>query len=51
MVAKDTKSFFDSLIIYFWWNIWKKRNRRTFKQEEKTVTELTYLIKKGKVHF
>jgi hypothetical protein len=51
MVAKDNKSFFDSLVIYFWWNIWKERNRRTFRQEEKTVTELTYLIKEDVQQF
>ncbi|KAG2563715.1 hypothetical protein PVAP13_8KG317612 [Panicum virgatum] len=31
MVAKDSKSFFDGLVIYFWWNIWKERIRRTFR--------------------
>ena len=51
MVAKDSKSFFDGLVIYFWWNIWKERNRRTFRQEEKTVTELTYLIKEDVQQF
>jgi len=51
MVAKDNKSFFDGLVIYFWWNIWKERNRRTFRQEEKTVTELTYLIKEDVQQF
>ena len=29
MVAKNSKSFFDGFVIYFWWNIWKER-RRTF---------------------
>jgi len=32
-------------------NIWKERNRRTFRQEEKTVTELTYLIKEDVQQF
>ena len=45
MIVKESKSFFDGLIIYFWWNIWKERNKRTFRQEQKTVTEITYLIK------
>jgi len=45
MVTKDSKSFFDGLIIYFWWDIWKEDNRRTFRQEEKIMTELTYQIK------
>ena len=51
MVAKESKSFFDGLIIYFWWNIWKERNRRTFRQEQKTVTEITYLIKEDVQQF
>ena len=45
MVTKDSKSFFYGLIIYFWWNIWNEGNRRTFRQEEKIMTELTYQIK------
>lgn len=51
MVAKESKSFFDRLIIYFWWNIWKERNRRTLRWEEKTVTEITYLIKEDVQQF
>ena len=51
MVAKESKSFFDRLIIYFWWNIWKECNRRTFRQEQKTVTEITYLIKEDVQQF
>jgi len=51
MVAKESKSFFDRLIIYFWWNIWKERNRRMLRREEKTVTEITYLIKEDVQQF
>ena len=50
-MVKESKSFFDELIIYFWWNIWKERNRRTFRQEQKTVTEITYLIKEDVQQF
>ena len=42
---KIENQFFDGLIIYFWWNIWNEGNRRTFRQEEKIMTELTYQIK------
>jgi hypothetical protein len=35
----------DGFFIYFWWNIWKERNRRTFNQELKLVEEVAYLIK------
>ena len=51
MIVKESKFFFDGLIIYFWWNIWKERNRRTFRQEQKTVTEITYLIKEDVQQF
>ena len=51
LMVKESKSFFDELIIYFWWNIWKECNRRTFRQEQKTVTEITYLIKEDIQHF
>ena len=27
---KSQTRYFDSIMIYFWWNIWKKRIRRTF---------------------
>jgi hypothetical protein len=29
---KRQRRTFDGIIIYFWWNIWKERNRRTFQQ-------------------
>ena len=51
MIVKESKFFFDGLIIYFWWNIWKERNRRTFRQEQKTVTEITYLIKEDVLQY
>ena len=51
MIVKESKSVFDGLIIYFWWNIWKERNRRTFRQKQKTVTEITYLIKEDVQQF
>jgi hypothetical protein len=44
-VEKKQRSKFDGLMIYFWWNIWKKRNRRTFNQEIKTVDEVAYMIR------
>jgi len=28
--GKDQKKKFDGMVIYFWWNIWKERNRGTF---------------------
>ena len=44
-LSKEQKPTFDGLMIYFWWNIWKERNRRFFQQESKEVVDVTYLIK------
>ena len=32
-VDKPHRKAFDGLMIYFWWNIWKDRNRRTFQNK------------------
>jgi len=42
---KHNKPFFDGIIIYFWWNIWKERNRRTFNQVSKSEEEVAFLAK------
>jgi hypothetical protein len=42
---KDNKPPFDELIVYYWLNISKEHNRRTFNQEIKSVDEVTFLIK------
>ena len=42
---KHNKPFFDGIIIYFWWNIWKERNRRTFNQVSKSEGEVALLTK------
>jgi hypothetical protein len=44
-VDKKSRPTLDGFFIYFWWNIWKERNRRTFNQESKLVEEVAYLIK------
>jgi hypothetical protein len=44
-IDKHSRPSFDGLIIYFWWNIWKERNRRTFNHESKSVEEVAFLIK------
>jgi uncharacterized phage-like protein YoqJ len=44
-VEKKQRSKFDGLMIYFWWNVWKERNRRTFNQEIKMVDEVAYMIR------
>lgn len=44
-VAKHERRAFDGFIIYFWWEIWKERNRRSFQQVEKSTTEVAFIIK------
>ncbi|KAJ1261462.1 hypothetical protein BS78_09G031200 [Paspalum vaginatum] len=48
-VVKQEHRVFDGLTIYFWWEIWKERNRRTFQNMEKTISALAYLIKEDVV--
>nr|TKW09168.1 hypothetical protein SEVIR_6G075500v2 [Setaria viridis] len=48
---KQTRPTFDGLIIYFWWNIWKERNRRVFNHESKSTEEVAYLIKEDAQQF
>lgn len=36
---------FDGIIFYFWWNIWKERNRRTFQQKARRPEEVASLCK------
>ena len=36
---------FDGLIIYFWWNIWKERNKRTFQNKRLQPREVAFLCK------
>lgn len=31
-------------LFYFWWNLWKERNRRIFNNQEKSVPQLASLI-------
>jgi hypothetical protein len=44
-VDREHKGAFDGLILHFWWNIWKERNRRTFQQVAKLPLDVAYLIK------
>jgi hypothetical protein len=42
---KSKKKVFNGIIIYFWWNIWKEHNRRTFQQKAKCPVEVATLCK------
>jgi hypothetical protein len=44
-IDKPNKRSFDGLIIYFWWNIWKERNRRTFENKSLQAREVAFLCK------
>jgi hypothetical protein len=43
-LIKKQRSKFDGMLLYFWWNIWKERNRRTFQHIAKGVAEVTSLV-------
>jgi hypothetical protein len=42
---KNHRRNFDGVMIYFWWNIWKERNRRTFQQQSMQASQVTRLYK------
>jgi hypothetical protein len=44
VLIKKQKPKFDGMLLYFWWNIWKKRNRRTFQQTSLDVIEVSSII-------
>ena len=44
-VANTLRRKFDGLFIYFWWNIWKERNRRIFQNKSLQPREVAFLCK------
>lgn len=44
-VEKTARKEFDGLCIYFWWEIWKERNRRIFHGLEKSEREVANFVK------
>jgi hypothetical protein len=44
-VEKEQKKKFDGITIYFWWNIWKERNRRIFQQKSLQPCQVAHLCK------
>jgi hypothetical protein len=41
---KDRKRI-DGIMIYFWWNVWKEINRRTFQQKSLQPCQVALLCK------
>jgi hypothetical protein len=44
-VDKRLRRKFDGIIIYFWWNLWKERNRRTFQHRSVQAHQVAMLCK------
>jgi hypothetical protein len=44
-VAQTHRTLFDGVVIFFWWNIWKERNRRTFENKQLSVTDVAFRLK------
>ncbi|RCV35830.1 hypothetical protein SETIT_7G271200v2 [Setaria italica] len=44
-VDKKDRQTFNSLMIYFWWNVWKEKNRRIFQHKFLPPLQLALLIK------
>jgi hypothetical protein len=44
VLIKKQKPKFDNMLLYFLWNIWKERNRRTFEQTSLDVIEVASII-------
>ena len=42
---KDQRKAFDGIMIYFWWNLWKERNRRTFQNKSLQPSQVALLCK------
>jgi len=36
---------FDGIVLYFWWNIWKEWNQRTFQPQELHPRQVAFLVK------
>jgi hypothetical protein len=39
------KKVFDGVMIYFWWNIWKEQNKRTFQNKSLQPRQVALLCK------
>ena len=44
-IDEDRRKTFDSIMIYFWWNVWKERNRRIFQNKSLQPRQVALLCK------
>jgi hypothetical protein len=44
-IDKPRRRLFDGLVVYFWWNIWKERNRRIFQNSGNDQLVVAHQIK------
>jgi hypothetical protein len=44
-VDKTERRKLDGIMIYFWWNLWKERNRRTFQHRSLEANQVAMLCK------
>jgi hypothetical protein len=42
---KSQRRNFDGIMIYYWWNLWKERNKRTFQHRSMQATQVAMLCK------
>jgi hypothetical protein len=45
MKVDKTERKLDGIMIYFWWNLWKERNRRTFQHISLEANQVAMLCK------
>jgi hypothetical protein len=50
-VDKNRRQIFDGILIYFWWNIWRERNRRVFQQKFLSPRQVVMLCKDDIFYF
>ena len=44
-IDKDRRKTFDGIMVYFWWNVWKERNRRIFQNKSLQPRQVALLCK------
>ena len=44
-IDREHTKTFDGVMIYFWWNVWKERNRRTFQNKSMQPSQVAMICK------